>query len=215
MRRSLILSAVLACLASPLAFADPYDKVNGAMDVPANINIPSADTVNGAITVGENSFVRSIDTVNGSIRLRRGAGAGSIDNVNGGIELENDVRVEKSIDSVNGAISLRPGVLVRGDVENVNGKISLDAARVEGRIDTVWADIELKDGSQVLQGIRVEKPSMWSWGKQRPPTITIGANCQVQGELRFEHEVSLYVHESAAIGTVIGAEVVRFSGSRP
>jgi hypothetical protein len=74
------------------------------------------------------------------------------------------------------------------------------------------------DGSRVAGGIKIEKPSAgwFNWGgKQRSPSVVIGPNSEVAGELVFEREVELHVHDSARIGRVSGAEVKRFSGSEP
>ena len=61
-------------------------------------------------------------------------------------------------------------------MSNVNGRIRIDAARVGGSIETVAGDIEVGAGSRVEGGILVEKPSGWSWGKQKnPPTATSSA----------------------------------------
>ena len=42
-----------------------------------------------------------------------------------------------------------------------------------------------------------------------------GPGAVVDGVLEFEHEVKLYVSESATIGEVKGATPVRFSGDKP
>ena len=45
--------------------------------------------------------------------------------------------------------------------------------------------------------------------------MVIGPGSVVQGTLNFEREVELYVSDTATIGAVEGAKVVRFSGERP
>jgi hypothetical protein len=52
------------------------------------------------------------------------------------------------------------------------------------------------------------------WGS-KPPRVVIHANATVQGLLKFEREVRLYVSDKATIGTVEGATPIRFSGSEP
>jgi len=42
----------------------------------------------------------------------------------------------------------------------------------------------------------------------------IGPNAKVDGALVFEHEVSLYVHETATTGPITGATATRYSGDR-
>jgi hypothetical protein len=74
------------------------------------------------------------------------------------------------------------------------------------------------DGSVVSGRILVEKPN-GGWfnnnSNHRVPKIVIGAHSEVRGELRFEREVELFVHESARIGAVVGASPTRFSGEQP
>jgi hypothetical protein len=67
----------------------------------------------------------------------------------------------------------------------------------------------------VVGGIKVDKPSGWSWGKQRPPRIVIGPDSEVGGELVFEREVELYVHSSAKTGAIRGAEAIRYDTPTP
>jgi hypothetical protein len=47
------------------------------------------------------------------------------------------------------------------------------------------------------------------------PRIVIGPGATVQGELRFERTVQLYVSDKATIGTVTGATAIPFSGEPP
>jgi len=68
----------------------------------------------------------------------------------------------------------------------------------------------------VVEGnVRYSKPSGWNWSASRDPRVVIGRDSEVRGELVFEREVELYVHESAKIGKVTGATVQRYSGNRP
>jgi hypothetical protein len=67
----------------------------------------------------------------------------------------------------------------------------------------------------VLGGIKVQKPSGWSWGKQKPPRIVIGPDSEVGGALVFEREVELYVHATAKVGRITGATPVRYDGANP
>jgi hypothetical protein len=68
----------------------------------------------------------------------------------------------------------------------------------------------------VRGGLKVSKPSV-NWMPvsftRRIPRIVIGPDAVVDGDLVFEQEVKLYVHETARIGTVTGATPVRYSGA--
>ncbi len=37
----------------------------------------------------------------------------------------------------------------------------------------------------------------------------------IDGELTFERPVKLFIHDSATVGEILGAEAVRFSGQAP
>jgi hypothetical protein len=97
----------------------------------------------------------------------------------------------------------------------VNGRFVLEGAHIGGGIETVSGDIEIGANSHVEGGIIVDKPSGWSWGKQRNPKIVIGPHAIVDGTLEFRREVELYVSDSAKVGTITGAKAQTFSGDRP
>jgi hypothetical protein len=58
-------------------------------------------------------------------------------------------------------------------------------------------------------GIEVEKPSGWSWSKSDPPRVTIESGATVNGTLRFEREVDLYVGAGAVVGPLEGVQPKR------
>ena len=60
-------------------------------------------------------------------------------------------------------------------------------------------------------GINVKKKNSggWSWGEDEPVKVRICDTCVVEGELRFERPVDLYVQPGAKIGKVIGDSVTR------
>ena len=153
-------------------------------------------------------------TVNGSVRLGAHATASSAKTVNGAISLGDGAHVSGGASSVNGDLTLANNSEVSGTLTNVNGKISLTSAHVAGasRLSTAtsasWAT------SHVEGGILVEKPSSIMFNNE-DPVIVIGPGAVVQGELRFERKVKLYVSDKATIGTVTGATPMPFSGENP
>ncbi len=212
--RHLLLAAALA-VALPAVAQEDISKVNSSIRIEAGKAAGDLGTVNGGIRLGDGASAREVETVNGGIRLARGAKVETAETVNGGIELEETAIVERSVEAVNGGIELAPGAEAGGDVSNVNGGISVRGARVGGRIETVNGSVTITDGAKVLGGLKVEKPSGWSWGKSRPPRIVIGPDSEVAGELVFEREVELYVHASAKVGPISGATPVRYDGANP
>jgi hypothetical protein len=223
MRRTLIALALALSLGAPAAFAhDDGDEKGG-----------SISKVNGGITAEAGQQYRDLETVNGGIRLRARAVAEDVETVNGGITIEDDVQV-RSVATVNGGISAGERVQVSGDAETVNGGLRFDfnsriggdlgtvnggitikQSQVDGQVHTVSGDITIGAKSVVRGGIWVERPSGLSFGRQRAPRIVIGPDATVQGALRFDREVELFVHPSAKIGTVTGAKVQTWTTTLP
>ena len=80
-----------------------------------------------------------------------------------------------------------------------------------GNLETVNGDITVGIGSHVRGGITVERPQSWfQSAPKRRPRVVIGPDAEVSGPMEFRREVSLYVHRTARIGQVTGAEPVRF-----
>ncbi|KAA2284588.1 hypothetical protein [Arenimonas fontis] len=191
------------------------DSVNGGITIRENAVVREAETVNGGISVGERARVGSASTVNGGISLDREAQAGNLSTVNGAIRLADGVQVEDEVETVNGGVKLMPGARIGGELSTVNGAISLRRAVVGGGIHSVNGDLTLEDGSVVRGGIRYEKPKGWNWSGSRDPRVVIGRDSEVVGEMVFEREVELFVHETARIGKVTGATAQRYSGDQP
>jgi DUF4097 and DUF4098 domain-containing protein YvlB len=191
------------------------DKVNGSIRIEEGQLAGDLETVNGSIHLGHHAKADSADTVNGSIEIGDDSELKSAETVNGAVSLGQRARVHGDVESVNGAITLERGAEISGKVSNVNGRIRTEAARIGGSIETVAGDIEIGADSRIDGGLLVEKPSGWSWGKQKLPRIVIGPNATVQGRLVFHREVELYVSSSARIGAVEGATAKTFSGATP
>jgi DUF4097 and DUF4098 domain-containing protein YvlB len=186
-------------------------KINGSVHVSAGTAPQAAGTVNGDIHIDDNAAVTEAKTVNGGIQLGSNATASTLDTVNGGITVGSNSHVAKDATSVNGSVILRDGADVLGSVSNVNGKIELTAAHVAGGIKTVAGDIAIHGPSRVEGGILVEKGNqLILFGSV--PRIEIGPGATIQGELRFQRTVKLYVSDKATIGPVTGATPIPFAG---
>jgi hypothetical protein len=190
-------------------------KINGTVHVVAG-QVPSvAETVNGGIDIDDNAAVTVANTVNGTINLGAHATADTLNTVNGSITIGAGAHAAKHVESVNGALILRDGAEVLGSIANVNGKIELTAAHVAGGIKTVNGNIAIYGPSRVEGGILVKRVSgIISFGNN-VPRIEIGPGATVQGDLRFEREVKLYVSDKATIGPVTGATPIPFTGDTP
>jgi hypothetical protein len=194
-----------------LGAASNMSKVNGSIDVGQGQQAGDVSTVNGSISVGSSAQVEDVETVNGSLRFDESAKAHSAETVNGAIVLGRQAVVRETVSTVNGAVTLMNGARVGGALENVNGMLRVDGGRVGGGIQTVNGDILVADRSQVDGGIHVEKNHGWFWGKPRRPRVTIESCAVVNGTLRFEREVDLYVGAGARVGPVEGVAPVMHS----
>lgn len=195
---------------------DQSTKINGSIHVPVGKQPGAVATVNGSIHVDDNAAVTSATTVNGSVHLGNHATASSLNSVNGSITLGAGAHVSGSASSVNGELSLGDGAEISGSLANVNGSITLTAAHVAGGIKTVNGSMNITGASHVEGGILVEKSS----GEvlqilHNVPRIVIGPGATIQGELRFERTVQLFVSDKATIGTVTGATPIPFTGETP
>jgi hypothetical protein len=195
---------------------DESTKVNGSIEVHAGKQPGAVATVNGSIQIDDNATITSATTVNGSVHLGNHATATSLNSVNGSITLGAGAHLSGSASSVNGELNLKDGAEISGSLSNVNGKITLTAAHVAGGIKTVNGSMNIAGASHVENGILVEKPSSELLQMvQQVPRIVIGPGATVQGDLRFERTVQLYVSDKATIGTVTGATAIAFSGDAP
>ena len=198
-----------------IATASGASTVNGSVQVPDGLQSGAVSTVNGSIHIGDNATVAAASTVNGGIDLGAHSSADALTTVNGGITLDNAAHVARAVDTVNGGLTLKSGADVGGGARNVNGSIVLSGAHVAGGLRTVGGDIDIADGSHVEGGILVEKSTGWFNWNPRKPRVVIGPNSVVQGDLRFERDVELYVSDKATTGPIIGAKAIRFSGDKP
>lgn len=189
--------------------------VNGSIHVPAGLHSGTLGTVNGSIHIDDSAAVGSASTVNGSIDMGAKSSANSLSAVNGGVTLGTEARVSGGVTTVNGEMSLKNGADVGGALRNVNGHITLSGAHVAGGLRTVGGDIDIDGPSRVEGGIHVEKSGGWFNLDTRKPRIVIGPGAVVDGELRFDRDVQLYVSDKATVGPITGATAVRFSGDHP
>jgi len=189
--------------------------VNGSVHVLAGDTVENATTVNGSVNIGDGARVGRATTVNGGIRLGQNVTATSVKTVNGGVRVGSGAKVTKDVVAVNGSIDLARGADVVGRVTNVNGNIRLDSAHVGGGITTFNGDIRVGRGSRVEGGIHVQKPEYSNHWTHQVPRIEIGPGVVVDGPLKFDREVKLYVSGSARIGPVEGATVEHYPGEHP
>jgi len=202
--------------------SDGASSVNGSVTVGAGATVDGdVETVNGTIRIDENATIRDAETVNGTLRVAMGVKADSLATVNGAIRIDENVTVDGNVEAVNGSIKVATGSQIARDLSNVNGDIELAGSEIGGDVTTVNGDVELSDGALIKGNLIIEKPGGFNWlgKKSRKPKIVIGPGSEVQGTIRLEREVKLYISESAKVGGVSGemnlADAIRFSGEHP
>ena len=201
------------------AHSDGESTVNGSIEVGDGATVTgSLETVNGKIRVGDNSTVGDANTVNGSISVGDGVKCGALSTVNGPIQV-GDHTTAGEISTVNGRIELQDGSSAGGDVSTVNGGLGFHGSHVGGDVTTVNGDVELSDSAVIAGDLIVKKPHSWFGNDSHPPEIVIGPGSRVEGTIRLERKVKLFISESAEVGGVEGVmsmdDAVRFSGKRP
>lgn len=195
-------------------------SVNGSITVGSDAIVTGGlRTVNGSIRVGSGSTIRNAKTVNGSLRMEEGVETRHLSTVNGTVTIGEKASVDGDVSAVNGSITLEKSARVNGEVGNVNGKIDVDGAQVDGNVKTVTGDIKLQNA--LLKGdLRIEEPSMWGRsGKKRKPRVIVGPGSRIEGAIVVEHEIELFISESAEVGSVSGVmsleDATIFSGEQP
>jgi len=214
--RTVIAAFALAAAAhaAPALAAEDIVRTNGAVTTTAGAGYGRLATTNGSIRLADGVTAARASTTNGSITAGDDVSCGLMQTVNGSIRIGERVRVEDSVETVNGSILVGRGGRVGGDVHTVNGAIGLVATEVGGDIDISNGDLTIGVGSHVRGGVHVHKPGA-NWMPVRVSTrrqrVIIGPGAVVDGPLVFEREVVLYVHETARIGAVTGAQPVPYA----
>lgn len=210
----LALALAAAAAAAPALASDDIVRSNGAVTTDAGAAYGRLSTTNGSIRLAKGVTAGEASTVNGSITADDDVTAGTLETVNGSIRVGERGRVDGGVSTVNGSILVHRGSRVGGTVETVNGAIGLIATEVGGDVRLANGDLTVGVGSHVRGGVHVSKPSA-NWMPIRVSTrrqrIIIGPGAVVDGPLVFERDVALYVHDTARIGEVTGAEPVRYS----
>lgn len=212
-----VLSLGLGLGAAVTAFADADGGQDGmgSISIPAGEHTGDVSTVNGSIHIGAGAVVGRAHTVDGSIGLDPHATALELVLVNGSVHLHKGARVTGAVRTGNGSIWLDNEADVADGLRNINGRIHVDAAHVNGGIETVGGSVELGPNTHVEGGIHVRKEGESATPASEPPRVVIGPHAVVSGTLAFDRPVRLYVSDRATIGPVEGATPIRFSGARP
>ena len=212
----LIPPLLLAAACTKNSDAGGTHRINGSIHVIAGQDNGDVATVNGAISIDDKAHFGVADTVNGDVWVGAQATGRAVKTVNGSVTLDKGARLSGEVSSVNGSLTLNDNADVGAQISNVNGSITLNDAHVAQGIATVDGDININGHSRIEGGIHVHKLSAGLiQAAHEAPRIIIGPGVVVQGELKFDRSVKLFVSDKATIGAVIGATAVTFSGDKP
>lgn len=192
--------------------------------------------INGRISVGGGMSVNNVSSVNGRIEIERDATASSVQGVNGRVELRENTSIEGDVHTVNGRINAVRGGSIGGNASSVNGHIRLTDFSVGNNVETtngsinliavkVGHNVESRGGDITIESSVIERDviihkkrrnnllwmPLWRIGKSE---IVIGPNSEIKGNLIAREDIDLFVHESAKIGSIVGADPIFFSGRR-
>ncbi|KUM51882.1 hypothetical protein [Rheinheimera sp. EpRS3] len=213
MKLSQIVATVSLVIASG-CFVNAYaaehgsiDKVLGSASVGTNEHYDDISLVNGSVKMASNSSAKSVSTVNGSIELRDNVKLHSASTVNGSIESGSGLQVADELSTVNGKILAGSNAIIGGNVTTVNGDIVLDNSNANRDVTTVNGDIKLT-GNTVVKGDVVYKPrgkkkAFFGWNNDNKPTLYIGADVVVEGNIILQQEVELQIENPAMQAKVV------------
>ena len=192
-------------------------SVNGAVHIAAGEHTGEVTSVNGSIQIDAQARVAGVRSVNGSQSLGEGAHARSMSAVNGTISIAPHAEVSGDVACVNCSMSLASGAEVGGTLASVNGPITVDGAQVQGRLRTVNGAITLLNGARIEGGILMKKTHGFSDSTaSRIPRVVIGRDVTVNGTLKFEREVRLYISDQVKhLGPIEGATPITYTGDTP
>ena len=191
--------------------AEDIVRTNGAVATTAGGEYGRLATTNGSIRLADGVTAGPASTTNGSISTGNDVTAEHLSTVNGSIRAANE-RASRRVETVNGSVLIERAAR-RRQSRHRHGAIGLIATDVRGAVEMSTATT-IGIGSHVHGGVRVRKvgsnwmPIRVSTRRQR---VIIGPGAVVDGPLEFEREVLLYVHDTARIGAVTGAEPVPYS----
>ena len=190
-------------------------RINGDVVVRERMVVQDGDlkTVNGTIEIKHGAKVNRCATVNGSLRVEAEAETGDLESVNGHLNVDRDATVRGNVKLVNGGVTLRRGARVSGNIGTVNGAIELYGAMVEGALENYSGGMTITEGSVVRGGISVHKAGRYD--RSAAPRIVIGPDSTVLGDMSFERPVKLFIHDTASVGQIHGADPIRYSGEPP
>lgn len=204
------LAVTAGCFVGP-ASADSnratIDKVLGSASVASHQHYGNISLVNGSVEMASNSSADDVSVVNGSIDLQDNVSINSGSTVNGNIEAGTGLQVTTNLETVNGKVAPGSKAKIGGNVDTVNGDITLDNSEIAQNVSTVNGDITLK-GSTLIKGDVVYKPrgkkkAFFGWLNDNKPSLHIGADVIIEGQILLQQEVELTLDNPAMQAKVV------------
>ncbi len=206
----------------------------GATITPETVTGPDINNGDRRVVVATGTQVNDVRNINGRVTVEAGASARNIRTYNGRIIIEGNGFVSGNVDTYNGGIRAIGGGEIKGNAEAFNGDIVLahmtvgqNVQTANGRIDlsnvAIGENVETNGGDVMLENSIVEKDLIIHKRKgfnffELPvfrQKVVIGPESQIKGSLMVRRKVQLYVHETARINNIVGANAISYSGLQP
>lgn len=198
---------------------DPFklQTINGEIKVGKGYTLGDVRSVNGEIQLGQDNTAKVVSTVNGDIGINKGSQVELVRSVNGNLRVSG-VKVSGDVTSVNGRIKALDNSQIAGNVRTTNGKIFLRDAKVHQNVQMSDGNIELRD--TLIEGdVVVTEKRIWEYLSLDfdffRPKIIVGPNTIITGKIKSNRRIKLFVHESAQIAGIEGAEARYYSSDTP
>lgn len=188
---------------------------NGRILVESGLRVGDVKSTNGRITLEKETTAQHVATTNGRIHIKSESVVDSVHTTNGRIEIDAS-KVKGNVKATNGSIRIEDGSHVRGKVVSANGSIQLGDSTVDENLEISHGNVTLIDSA--IEGDLIIHPKKRGWGfnwKNKKPEIIIGPESVVMGTIIAKQDIELYVHESAKVGKITGAEPRIYSGNKP
>ncbi|BFT30798.1 hypothetical protein D210916BOD24_19740 [Alteromonas sp. D210916BOD_24] len=210
MKKSLVAGAVLLVSTSMLSGCvihvgnanamegSDFSSILGNIDIAAGKHAGDISSVNGNVEISEGGSADEVSIVNGNLNMEGHVTVGSVDIVNGDITATTHLTILDNMESVNGNIQIPNHSNIGGSIETVNGDIEIANSVVKNNIETVSGDIALRGVTHVVGDIVFHNTeSSWGAFSDDKPTLTIGQDVTIDGNIILERPVTLELENDA------------------
>ena len=225
-----IFGAKHSVILSPRAMANDISTLGGDIRLANHVQAGDVSSISGNISTAENVTVDEVSSINGNIRIGTGNRIkGDINNATGQTYIDRRTQIQGNLGTAIGAVGIVDST-IHGNITAYDSDLTVDAnSRVQGNIfycasnpkgfiSSLFNRLSTNDKQQRTESAQKAVCAHSTINRKHDaflPTVIIGKQAIVDGDLTFQRRVRLYVHETAKIGKVNGAEVIRFNSDKP